>query len=356
MGVVAVAGLAYLLWTHFTFGPLRDGEAAYEAGNYRAALRVAYDSLKERPHDRRAAFLAARCLARLGFSAQAEEYYQRAGALATGLLDLHERAFALARGEHPERALAVYQEILTRSPDDLLAIKRLSAVHMARKQWKQVLALAERLVAISGGEAAGQTLSAIGHHELNHYEQAVTAGERVLEIDPELKEMPLPSGLFWNNLALDLVAQGKTSEAESYLKRALRGTEDANLMELLGLTYFQQGSADRAEECWLQAVQWDPRNADALLGLGRLALNRNQAGEAVKWLERAAEASPEALEPVYNLGRACRLLGRTADAERYERRAAVVRASRTSSRGMGEMPDPQTGQDPPAGDRQGTSR
>ena len=60
---------------------------------------------------------------------------------------------------------------------------------------------------------------------LTHAAQAVSSFERVLELDPELKEMPLPRPLFWNHLALDLIAMGRTAEARSYLERALGASE-----------------------------------------------------------------------------------------------------------------------------------
>ena len=175
-------------------------------------MRIALGQLKSQPRDRRAALLAARCLTRLGFHGPAEEHFRAAGHLASGLDDLQDRAFGLVQNGRPERAAELYRDILARWPDDILALKRLSAAYMSLKQWKRVLDVADRLIAVQGGEVSGQTLAGIAHHELKHYDQAVAAGDRVLALDPELKEMPLPHGLFWNNLALDLMAVGRTSE------------------------------------------------------------------------------------------------------------------------------------------------
>src|SRR5262249_96959 len=151
---------------------------------------------------------------------------------------------------------------------------------MGQKRWPAVLGLAERLLVIPAEEVAGRTLSGIAHHESKHHVQAVDAGRRVLALDPELKRMPLPPTLFWNNLALDLMALGRPTEARGFLERALAGSEDAGLMELLGLTYSQEGSTDQAEQCWRRAERWDPDNADVCLDLGRLALSRRRWGEA----------------------------------------------------------------------------
>ncbi len=338
LSVVSLA-LATSLLSWQLFDPLRAGNSAFATGDYRSALRVAQDQLKRSPDDHRSALLAARSLNKLKYLDQAEEYYRRAGSWAMGLDDLQARSYGLVLLDRPRRAAEIYEQLLALWPDDALALKRLAAVHMGLKEWRPVLALADRLGSIAGNEVAAATLAGIAHHELKHYAESVIAAERVLELDRELKEMPLPHGLFWNNLALDLMAIGRTSAAREYLIRALKGSQDANLMELLGLAYSQEGDVDHAEESWRQASQWNPSNADALLGLGRLALNRNRAQEAVEWLERAVQASPNALEPVYNLARAYRLLGRTRDAEHFEQMASTIRAARPATGGMGEMPE-----------------
>jgi tetratricopeptide (TPR) repeat protein len=355
LAIASILVLVAIVWLAASYDPLRRASLAYSSGDYRAALHGAQERLKHSPSDEPAALLAARCLSKLGHARQAEEYYRRAGSLARGFDDLHDRAYAMARAGQHEQATALYHDILERRPEDALALKRLAAVQMSVKDWKPVLAIAQRLLVLPGCEVAGQTLAGIGHHELKQYAEAIGAGERVLQLDPELREMPLPTTLFWNNLALDLMAVGRSADARAHLARAVEKTQDANLMELLGLTYFQDGIVDQAERCWKQAVLWDPRHADALLGLGRLALNRNQPAEAVEWLSRAADCSPEALEPVYNLTRAYRLLGRTEEAERLERRAESVRASRAGSGGREPTPAQQAEQ-PARGRRVGATR
>ena len=195
------------------------------------------------------------------------------------------RAYGLVAGRRSRGRRGGLRGAPGRWPDDVLALKRLAAVRMGRKQWRATLELADRLIVIPSEEVAGRTLAAIAHHELKHYEQAVEAGRRVLELDPELKRMPLPRPLFWNNLALDLMALGRTEEARGYLERALAGSEDAGLMELLGLTYSQQGSTDQAERCWRQAERWDPDNADVCLDLGRLAMSHRQLGRGGRLLQ-----------------------------------------------------------------------
>jgi tetratricopeptide (TPR) repeat protein len=342
---VVVLTLGSAAWLGTRFDLLGRATSAYNRQQYRTALQAARDHLWLFPNDRRASLMAARCLTRLGRVREAEEHYRRAGLLE--LEDMQDRAYGLVQAGDPEGSANIYEQLLSRWPDDALALKRLAAVRMGQQHWRAVFDLADRLIASSSEEVAGFTLAAIAHHEWKHYAQAVDASRRVLELDPELKRMPLPRPLFWNNLALDLMALGRTEEARAYLERALAGMEDAGLMELLGLTYSQEGSTDQAERCWRQAERWDPDNADVCLDLGRLALSRQRWGEAVGFLKRAADRSTEAVEPLYNLSQAYRMLGNSEEADRYRRLADQRRRSRPPRRGMGEDVDPGSLRDGP---------
>ncbi len=337
LGTSLVLGPA--AWFATRFDPVGRVAADFDRHRYRSALGASQDYLRWFPDDHRASLMAARCLTRLGRSAEAEDHYRKAGPLEID--DAQVRAIGLLTLDQPMRAAEVYEEILGRRPDDALALKRLAAVRMGMKQWRMVLELADRLIRIPDEEVAGRTLIAIAQHELKHYEMSVDAARRVLELDPDLKRMPLPRTLFWNNLALDLMAQGRVEEARKYLEQALARSEDAGLMELLGLTYSQQGLPDQAERCWRQAERLDPNNADVCLDLGRLAMGRRRWDEALAFLKRAADRSPEAVEPLYNLSQVYRMLGRHEEAERYRRLADERRKSQPPRRGgMGEDVDP----------------
>jgi tetratricopeptide (TPR) repeat protein len=212
---------------------------------------------------------------------------------------------------------------------------------MGMKRWRPVLELADRLIRVPGEEVAGRTLAAIAHHELKHYELSVEAARRVVELDPALERTPLPRPLFWENLALHLMAQGRDTDARGYLERALANAEDASLMELLGVTYAEQEATDQAERCWRRAERWDPDTADVCLDLGRLAMGRLRWDEALSFLERAARHSPESIEPLYNLGQVYGMLGKPEEAARYRRPADERRKAQPPRRGgMGGDAEP----------------
>jgi uncharacterized protein HemY len=84
----------------------------------------------------------------------------------------------------------------------------------------------------------------------------------------------------------------------------------------------------------------DPKNADAWLDLGRLALSRRDGKQAEEFLTRAAELSIDAVEPLYNLSLAHKLMGNQTEADRFRRLADEKRRSAPRrGGGMGESLD-----------------
>jgi tetratricopeptide (TPR) repeat protein len=127
-------------------------------------------------------------------------------------------------------------------------------------------------------------------------------------------------------------------QAAGVAKALLDGSEsaqEADGLERLGKRHEAQGALDLAEDCWLRALTLDPNHAAAMLDLGRLALSLRQLDEAIARLERAAELSPDSIDPVYNLSRAYRLKGNLERAKQLDDRASKLRESEPPRGGMG---------------------
>ena len=271
-----------------------------------------------------------RCLTRLGKAVEAEVFYQRAGPLESD--DMHDRAEGLVKAHEPLLAARIYETMLEQRPNDGKILKRLAFVLLSLKQWTAVLRLTDRLTAMPSEEISGLTMAAIAYHESKDFDRAANVSLRVLELDPNLKRIPLPKTLFWKNLATDLMGTGRVEEAREYLNRGLADSQDAGLMELLGLTYFHQGSIDEAERCWRQAIAWNPDNMMASLHLGQLAFSRGEWTEAADLLKRAADRSTTAVAPLYNLSQAYRRLNNLEEADHYKRLADQRRLRVEASR------------------------
>ena len=281
--VLVMAGLIIpTFWNLTRSDALAEARRAYTRGDLTVCLQLALDHLDRRPWTSEAALYAARCLSRLDYCDAAEPYYRRAGRL--DLNDMHIRAYGLAHGNRREQAIAAYEDILRRDPENVIALRRLAAVQLSRNHTEELLKLADRLARIPRGAAIGATLRGVVAHDDKDYEQASAAFGHVLELDPELREMPLPRGLFWSQLAEDLLACGRFEETARYLTKALEAGPDARLSDLLGRAYFLQGKLDEAERRLPRGGGCDPRGLCPVPGPG-------QARDPAAALRRGLEIS-----------------------------------------------------------------
>ena len=177
-----IALLTLTAWRSVRPEAVAEAEAAYAKSDLVTSLRRACDRLDCWAPSSRASRLAALCLSRLDFAAEAERHYGRAGQLS--LDELHDRAFGLVRSNQREKAIAAYHEILERRPDDILALRREAAVLISQGMRTEAMRLAERLIEIPAGEVIGYTLTGVINHDLGEPELAVAAFERVLAARP----------------------------------------------------------------------------------------------------------------------------------------------------------------------------
>ena len=336
---VAAFALAPFLWAELDPAALREAEAAYRRNDLKTALGKALEHLHRRPMSRGASLVVARCYSRLDQAERAEPYYGPTGSL--GLEDLHVRALGLVRGNHRERAIRAYREILDRKPDDVMALRRLAAVLISQSRWDEALAVADRLVRIPDGAVIGHSLAGVVHHDTQRPEQAAAEFERVLRLDPGLRRMPLPRQMFLVYLAQDLMTTGRPDDAKRPLSRALEEGQDAYVMDLLGQAHRLQGELDDAERCWRRSIEINDRRSWPWLLLGKLELQRNRPEEAIALLDRAVVLSPTAFEAFYSLSLAHRRAGRPEEADRLREKSDLLRkASPSPPGGMGTMPSP----------------
>jgi tetratricopeptide (TPR) repeat protein len=310
--------------------------------DYVLALRRTLDHLKNHPSDPEGSRLAALCLSRLDYAAEAEAYYARARAEGgLSLDDLHVRAFGLSRGNFREQAIAAYKEILERQPDDAEALQKLAAIYYSVKWYPEALSVAERLSrsSITSRAVAGYALMGVVHHEEHRPGLAVAADEKVLELDPQLKTLTLPADLFFADLAQDLIDTGRAADARRHINRIVDQRDDPALIDILGSAYFAEGQEDDAEHCWKRVTEIEPSFHRPWLNLGKLALRRGRLDDAIPYFEKAHSLDRTIYEPAYQLSLAYRRLGRAQDSERYRKLAESLRLNNPQNqRGMGLIP------------------
>jgi tetratricopeptide (TPR) repeat protein len=150
------------------------------------------------------------------------------------------------------------------------------------------------LAAPRTGSAWGKLGMALAVHSFDREARACFAeAER---LDPADARWPYLHGMI-------LRAYGP-AEAVPMLERAVQRASGLNPEArqlprlLLAETMLEQNRLDEAEELFRQVAENDPQRARACLGLGRLALARDDPRAAVAWLREAADGAPEA-KPIH---------------------------------------------------------
>jgi tetratricopeptide (TPR) repeat protein len=321
---LAAGYLTVLAWFELQPAALVEADAAFQRGDVGTALRIARGHLARRPASRHATLLVARCLSRMDRPVEAEPYYQRSWPI--DLQDRHLRAYAFVVNNMREAAIIAYQEIHRLWPEDVLALSRLASVLILDSRWYDAMGIANRLVKMPAGTVIGHTLAGVVHHNTGEFEEAVDDFSRILELDPDLKQMPLkPRSIFWSEFGKSLLLMGRAEEAQRYLHRALREGDDASVADLLGQSYYLQGALDDAEQCWRLALQLDPERPGAWWRLGKLELQRGRPAEAIEPLRRSSALEPEAIGPLYDLSLAYRRLGQNEESAKFSQQANRLR-------------------------------
>ncbi len=325
IGLLVTMGAGWWAWSErYRTSSLQTIIATYDQQNFSRAYRQAGEHLSRWSSDRQAQLLAAKSLSRLGYVDRAEDLYAAIPDLS--LEDRHVRGDGLVNARRHEQAATVYRDLLERWPNNVLALRRLAALEVALDQVQVAVKLADRLIAIPEGRVIGYTLKGTLYFNGGETFASAEALGKVLELDPNLDEMPLePQQMFWGYLSQNLITLGRSAEARQHLERALNEhPRDAGLMDLMARTYELEGRIEEARRCWQEASRWDPNQPSPWLNLGQLALADRDYSEAISLLERASRCAPNAPEPYYVLSQAYRRLGDSEQADSYRRKADAL--------------------------------
>jgi tetratricopeptide (TPR) repeat protein len=106
----------------------------------------------------------------------------------------------------------------------------------------------------------------------------------------------------------------------------------------------QKGMRRNALALFREALELDPLNRDAAMGLGLMLADGEQYADALKMLKRARESGNDDANLLYEMGRLCAKLERTASAILYLERAVELDPSHFGARRalseMGRQPKP----------------
>jgi tetratricopeptide (TPR) repeat protein len=123
----------------------------------------------------------------------------------------------------------------------------------------------------------------------------------------------------------DQYAAGESpARAEAYYLRALRLDGAPRYRVAYGDLLRRTGRAEEAARAYLDALAVDSATPGALVGLGRLYLERGQVTEAIRVLEAGTALAPGDYAANYFLWKSYERLGSTGEAARYRERAVQI--------------------------------
>jgi len=97
---------------------------------------------------------------------------------------------------------------------------------------------------------------------------------------------------------------------------------------ILGQIYSEEGEQDKAVNCLIDAIRWDPRNNHALIMMGNVfARYYNDIKTAMTYYEQALYANPDDHIAMNNIGANLMQLGRFKEAEKYFENALKINNS-----------------------------
>jgi tetratricopeptide (TPR) repeat protein len=149
------------------------------------------------------------------------------------------------------------------------------------------------------------------------------AGKPAKAVDRLQKALCLTPGsaLLRLDLAGALREAGRPGDALDILDTVHAGADQAaDARTLAGLIHFEAGRAERAEACYLAALETEPDHRDAWNDLGALRFVAGRYAEARDCFERALKADAGLADAWFNLADACRELGDERGAARADER------------------------------------
>ena len=144
----------------------------------------------------------------------------------------------------------------------------------------------------------------------------------------------------------DLIASGRTSRKQGNHAQALQhflaaaASAPANPVPLyeIGLALCDLNRPSEAEPRFRAALGLAPNTIPALTGLAKLAMQRNDPGSALQFLQQASAADPDNVPVKIQLGRALQQLGRLDEAEALFKSALeVVPGNVACLEGLGDV-------------------
>jgi len=206
----------------------------------------------------------------------------------------------------------VWEEVVRRSPDDLVARINLGSAYMDRKEFDRAEVEFRGILAVAPEYARAYYNLGLLALRRDRYDDARALFLRAAALAPESTDA-------YDILGAEALKRKRWDDARAAFRQvAALNPRDAKAHLNLGRLALQAGDASAAESSYRAALRADPGNAKALNDLGAMYLQRRDWSLALEPLTAALQRDPESIEASYNRAVVLVGLGR-----RDEARAAL---------------------------------
>jgi len=205
-----------------------------------------------------------------------------AGAQVKTSAERFERVASLISGNQLVEAEQQLNQILKVAPNEAAALNLFGAIRAKQGRLNEAEALFLRAIR-SDKSLIGARMN-LAYLYLLKGEPEKTAAElkAVMSLDPANVDAAY-------RLAWLLFSQGRFDECISFIDSVKQSqTASASLLAVLGDAHLRKNNATKAEESYLQALEAQSTNADALLGLAQVSQTRGDSKTTLLFVDRAS--------------------------------------------------------------------
>ncbi|HZU24894.1 MAG TPA: tetratricopeptide repeat protein [Bryobacteraceae bacterium] len=320
------------------------GRTRYNEKRFDEAAQFLSQSLKLAPGNARVQEYLGLAYEKLGRNKDAEEQYRAAVAQATTAEPYLVLGTFLASGNRAAEAIPYLTKATDLAPEDIRSHRELGLAYMMARQQVDAERELQKAEEIDPNDPATRYLLSQAYRAAGLKDRAEAEAARYAELTGSHSTSDAPL-----TRARSLVEMGNLADAAEIVRRYLetnRNSADAHF--LLGYIFFKQQDAKAslaeytegakfrtpsavnleavggdyvllhdytdADKWFSKAVEWDPKNFQALYYLGRTKYNENRFQEAIDIFNRCLKLQPKNVKAADNLGLSYEGLGRKEEA------------------------------------------
>ena len=177
-------------------------------------------------------------------------------------------------------------------PDQALLRTQLAVGKIAAGDTSGAISQLESAVALGQDVVQADVLLVLSYLNKKEFDKAIEASEA---LEQRMADSPIP----YNLTGLAFLAQRKFDQAQTRFEQALDKDPEFQVARMnLARLALVVGRPEDATQAYNDALAQDPKHLGALMGMAALARSRDDDKEAERWLLRANQANPVAVQPV----------------------------------------------------------